>query len=87
MNLGLQNRIFAEAIANTATEALINVANLSESVLESDREVLESEVESIVQRAILNNIPGEALGETFSQMRRIRPPVRFVPKGKYQQLN
>jgi hypothetical protein len=86
-NVGLQNRVFAEAIGNTAMEALVTAANLPESLLESDQQVLESELESIVQQSVLNNIPGEGLGESFAYLRRIRGPLHFVSKRRYQYLN
>ncbi len=50
-NPALQNRVFAEAIANTATEALVSAATLPQSILESNQQLLESELESLVQQA------------------------------------
>ena len=86
-NVALQNRVFAEAMANTTMEALINAANLPQSTLESGQQVLESELESIVQQAVLNNIPGEALGKSFTYLRKIRGPIHFISKRRYQYLN
>jgi hypothetical protein len=82
----LQDRVYAEAIANTATEALLNASNLPEAVLHGDMEVLESELEQIVQNAVLNNIPSEALGEAMIP-RLSRRRIQFLPKGKHQSLS
>ena len=60
---------------------------LPESVLEGDQYVLQSELESIVSEAILNNIPGEALGREFEVLKRIRGPSRFISRGKYLALS
>jgi hypothetical protein len=82
----LQDRVYAEAIANTATEALLNASNLPEAVLHGDMEVLESELEQIVQNAVLNNIPSEALNEAMIP-RLSRRRIQFLPKGKHQSLS
>ena len=86
-NITLQNRVFAEAVARTALEALINASTLPESVLEADQHVLESELESIVHQAVLNNIPSEALGEGFAPLSRLQGRIFFVSRGRYSSLN
>jgi hypothetical protein len=87
-NQALENRVFAEAIANTATEALIAASHLPQSILEADQQVLESELEGIVQEAILNNLPAEAMALNIPRLRRRAGQLVFVPRrGGYQSLS
>ncbi|HEX2472658.1 MAG TPA: hypothetical protein VHJ59_07900, partial [Nitrososphaera sp.] len=86
-NESMQDRVYAEAIANTATEALLNASALPESILQGDQQVLESELELIVQNAVLNNIPAEALGEHMTRKIRTRGKIQYLPKGKHQSLS
>jgi hypothetical protein len=87
-NPGLQERVFAEALANTATEALLNAGNLPQSILEGDQQVLESELESIVQQAVLNNFPQEALeGNVPQVIRKPRGAPNFLPRRGHQVLS
>jgi hypothetical protein len=86
----LQNKVYAEAMANTAAQALLNASALPESLLEGDQQVLQSELESIVQQAVLDNIPSEALAESFTprQITRRGPiPIHFISRNGYQRLN
>src|SRR5215213_8599332 len=83
----MENRVFAEAIVNTAAEALLNAGNLPQSILEGDQQVLESELESIVQQAILNNIPARALGGRIAALQQRRGQIQFIPRRRYQILN
>jgi hypothetical protein len=87
-NQALENRVFAEAIANTTTEALIAASHLPQSILEGDQRVLESELEGIVQEAILNNLPTERMGLNIPRLPRRPGQVVFVPRrGGYQSLS
>jgi len=84
----MQDRAVAEALVNTASEALISASNLELSVLEGDRYVLESELEEIFREAMVNNLPHEALGEGFSPVQNSRRRLYFIPrKGGYLSLN
>jgi hypothetical protein len=86
-NESMQDRVYAEAIANTATEALLNASALPESILQGEQQVLESELELIVQNAVLNNIPPEALGEHMTRKIRTRGKIQYLPKGRHQSLS
>jgi hypothetical protein len=85
----IQERVFAETLANTALESLLNASQIPSSILEGDRYVLEAELEGIVQHAISNNFPQETLGETFvpSISSKYNKRIHFLPRGKYQALN
>jgi hypothetical protein len=87
-NQVLENRVFAEAIANTATEALIAAPHLPQSILEGGQQALESELEGIIQEAILNNLLAEAMALNITRLRRRPGQLVFVPRrGGYQSLS
>ena len=85
----VQERVFAESMVNTALESLINASLIPNSILEGERYVLEAELDGIVQQAISNNFPQQAIQEAFvpSISSKYNRGIHFVPRNKYQALN
>ncbi|HTH21470.1 MAG TPA: hypothetical protein VL854_04585, partial [Nitrososphaeraceae archaeon] len=81
-----EQRVFAEALANTTLESLVNTFNLPQSILEGDNYTLEAEVEGIVQQAALNNFPASVVPR-MGPISQSRTSLQFVSRGKYQILN
>jgi hypothetical protein len=84
----MRGRIASESLANVVTESVIAASHLPQSILEGDQIALEGELEEIIKRAMINNLPSQVLPKNFSKSSQLRSGLYFIPrKGGYSSLN